>query len=435
MIKQLFKKSKTIQRIRTIKDLFLEKLDALNLKSDQQIGQASLLLEEGTKTQHNTHILIERTGEIQSTSNQILENNVFLLKFSVDIVKGIEYLIVNDQQRQETTNRVISEIREESQRRQETTNQVLSEIREESQRSYQYLIQKLIEVQEDSRSQDTFARKTLSEIYADIHNQKFKVIADRVYFQDIDIELMVYLYSYLPYHRAIDIGANRGDVSSRLLQTGYEVYAFEPFPPVLEKLKARLGDNPRFHAFPFALGSANETRDLHLAADQTEDQIYEDATFYSSLTRHSLSEGLTFSDTLSVNVKTLASLHESAELPADIGLVKIDTEGFDLEVIKGMENFIYPVVIAEFWDSNFPFGRAGAMNHLKDMVKAMRERNYHWHIVIYRIWGSPDISYYCNSAFSLENSWGNVFFFQDYEVFGQALKWCSAIMPATYFSV
>jgi hypothetical protein len=69
------------------------------------------------------------------------------------------------------------------------------------------------------------------------------------------------------------------------------------------------------------------------------------------------------------------------------------------------------------------------------MVKAMRERNYRWHIVIYRIWGSHDISYYCNSAYSLDNSWGNVFFFKDYEVFSEALKWCSSVMPATYFSV
>jgi len=296
-------------------------------------------------------------------------------------------------------------------------------------------MQKLIEVQEDSRNQNILTSETLTNIYVDIHNQKFKVVTDQAYFQDIDIELMVYLYSYLPHHRAIDIVANRGDVSNRLLEAGYEVYAFEPFPPVLEKLTTRLGDNPHFHLFPFAIGSVNETRDLHIASDQTEDKIYDDSTFYSSLTRHSLSEGLVFIETLSVTVKTLASLHESANLPSDIGLVKIDTEGFDLEVIKGMGDFIYPVVVAEFWDANFPFGQSGAMNHLKNMVKAMRERNYRWHIVIYRIWGSHDISYYCNSAYSLDNSWGNVFFFQDYKVFGEALKWCSSVMPATYFSV
>ena len=439
MIKSLLKKNKIAQRIKAVKDLFLEKLDNLILKSDQQISQSSSLLEENTKIHHNTNILLEKTRETQSTSNHLIENGVLLLKSSIDTVKSLQGLLDEFQRRQEKTENILSEMRVEFQNsfseiRAESQNSFseiraesrnsFSEIRAESQQYYQHTIQKLIEIQENSRNQDTFLRETLAKIYSDIHNQKFKVVTDQSYFQDIDIELMVYLYSYVPHHRAIDIGANRGDVSNRLLQAGYEVYAFEPFPPVLEKLTTRLGDNPNFHLFPFAIGSANETRDLHIAADQTEDKIYDDSTFYSSLTKHSLSEGLVFTETLSVPVKTLSSLHETENLPTDIGLVKIDTEGFDLEVIKGMGDCIYPVVVAEFWDANFPFGQSGAMNHLKDMVKEMRERNYRWHIVIYRIWGSHDISYYCNSAYSLDNSWGNVFFFQDYEVFSEALKWC-----------
>ncbi len=80
-----------------------------------------------------------------------------------------------------------------------------------------------------------------------------------------------------------------------------------------------------------------------LATDETPDNTYQDASFYNSLTKHSLSEGLVFTDTIPVTVKTLASLHDGEELPKDIGLVKIDTEGFDLEVIKGMGNYRYPV--------------------------------------------------------------------------------------------
>jgi len=450
MIKSLLKNNKIAQRIKAVKDLLLEKLDNLALKSDQQAGQLSSLLEENTRVHFNTSVLLEKTQEIQSIGNNLTDNSILLLKSSIDTVKVLQHLLDDSQWRQEKIENILAEMRTESQQSlaemrtesqqslakvQTESQQLLSEIRTEFQQYYQYTMQKLIEVQEDSRNQNILTSETLTNIYVDIHNQKFKVVTDQAYFQDIDIELMVYLYSYLPHHRAIDIGANRGDVSNRLIDAGYEVYAFEPFPPVLEKLTTRLGDNHHFHIFSFAVGSANETRDLHIAADQTEDQIYGDATFYSSLTEHSLSEGLVFSETTPVTVKTLASLHESAELPIDIGLVKIDTEGFDLEVIKGMGQFIYPVVVAEFWDANFPFGRSGAMNHLKDMVKAMRERNYRWHIVIYRIWGSHDISYYCNSAYSLDNSWGNVFFFKDYEVFSEALKWCSSVMPATYFSV
>jgi len=438
MIKQLLKNNKIVQRVKAVKDLFLEKLDTLNLKSDQQLGSIDQLddrlLEEEKISNSNINNLKDNVNGLQNNVNALLDNGAFLLKFSIDVVNGLQRVIQNSTQQQQTAQQIYQSIGD-SYKAVEQTYQEFQKIREEAQRYNQSLIQKLIEVQEENRTQNFSTEKILNQVYEDIHNQKFKVVTDQAYFQDIDIGLMLYLYSFVPHHRAIDIGANRGDVSSRLLETGYEVYAFEPFPPVLTTLQERLGKNPNFHSFPFALGSANETRDLNLAVDQTEDKIYDDATFYSSLTRHSLAEGLIFSETIPVIVKTLANLHDSNEIPSDIGLVKIDTEGFDLEVIKGMGDFRYPVVVAEFWDPNFPFGRTGAMNYLKDMVRAMKERDYRWHIVIYRLWGSHDVSYYCNSDYSLDNSWGNVFFFQDYEVFNHALKWCSSVMPATYFSV
>jgi hypothetical protein len=64
----------------------------------------------------------------------------------------------------------------------------------------------------------------------------------------------------------------------------------------------------------------------------------------------------------------------------------------------------------------------------------MKQKSYHWHIVIYRIWGEDRISFYSNYQNSVDNSWGNVFFFQDHQTFEQALMWCSAVLPVTYFA-
>ena len=393
MIKQLLAKNKIVQRVKAVKDLFLEKLDSLShvqleqIQKLEKLNQLDPLDFKVEQLNNSTEQIRQENSETKRKADLSLQNQAFLLKFSVDIVKNLQLLTEDWKQKGDL------------------------------------ILNNLLKIQEANQK-----------ILEDIHAQKYKVIIDQKYFQDLDIELMTYLYSYLPHRLAVDIGANRGDVSSRLLQAGYQVYAFEPFPPVIDKLKNRLGDHPNFRLFPFALGSENQTQELHIATDETPDNTYQDASFYSSLTKHSLSEGLVFTDTISVTVKTLASLHDAEELPKDIGLVKIDTEGFDLEVIKGMGNYRYPVVVAEFWDQNFPFGRSGAMNQLPDLVKAMKERDYHWHLVIYRIWGSSDVSYYCNSAYSLDNSWGNVFFFQDYQVFHQALLWSASVMPATYFS-
>jgi FkbM family methyltransferase len=434
MIKQLLKRNKIIQRIKAIKDLFLEKLDTLNSKSDQQVGLSSLLLEETNKTQHNTNVIIDNTHVIleegrqtNRTVNLLVENGAFLFKLSVDMVKGLQRVIEESQQQQQSIYQAIERIYQDSQQQQQSIYQAIERIYQEFQKT---------------REESQTNKETLDQIYTDIHNQKFKVVTDHPYFNDMDSELMAYLYSYLPSNRAIDIGSHRGDVANRLLQAGYEVYAFEPFPPVLKKLTERLGDNPHLHIFPLAVGGANEERELHivsdekLLADPNDQPLYPDAdyTLLSSLNKHSLPEGLVFTETVPIFVKTLESLHLSSEIPSDIGLVKIDTEGSDLEVILGMGDNRYPLVVAEFWDPKFPFAYFGANNKLEDMVAEMKRRGYDWFIVIYKIFASNDVSYYCNNKFSIENSWGNVFFFQDYQVFSTALQWCSSVMPATYFS-
>jgi FkbM family methyltransferase len=461
MIKQLLAKNKIVQRVKAVKDLFLEKLDSLNnvqleqlhkLEPLEKLNQLDPLDFKVEQLNNSTEQIRQENTKTRQNTDVLLENQVFLLKFSADIAKTVQGLAENWQQKGELILNSLNKNHADYQKQNELTfdtfQKIANDVRQDSYKHSDLILNSFQRIYEAYQSQsdaifDAVQRiqedlRQISEdnrkIFEDIHSQKYKVITDQQYFQDIDIELMTYLYSYIPYRCAVDIGANRGDVSSRLLQAGYQVYAFEPFPAVIDKLKNRLGDNPNFQLFPFALGSENQTQELHIATDKTVDNTYQDASFYNSLTKHSLSEGLVFTDTILVTVKTLASLHDAEELPKDIGLVKIDTEGFDLEVIKGMGNYRYPVVVAEFWDQNFPFGRSGAMNQLPDLVNAMKERDYHWHLVIYRIWGSSDISYYCNSAYSLNNSWGNVFFFQDYKVFHQASLWCASVMPATYFS-
>jgi FkbM family methyltransferase len=245
--------------------------------------------------------------------------------------------------------------------------------------------------------------------------------------------LMQYLYSYLPSRKAIDVGAHVGDVSARLLKTGYEVFAFEPYAPSYEKLTRRLAGESRFHPHNLAIGSMEGEFPLHLAADRSSQNRYDDATVFNSLAVHGMPDDLPFVDTVPVPVKNLASLHRAGSLPTDISLVKIDTEGFDLEVIRGMQEFRYPVVLAEFWDTAIPFAKSGLLYTAECLVEEMRDRGYGWHIVIYRVWGQNHTAFYCNHDRSVAHSWGNIVFFQNFDLFWQAQRWCAATLPHTFF--
>ncbi len=245
--------------------------------------------------------------------------------------------------------------------------------------------------------------------------------------------LMSHLYSYLPVGTAIDVGAHNGAVSERLLNAGYEVYAFEPYPPVFNQLMARLGGRS-IKAYNLALGSSDTVMKLHIAQDRSSDGKYKDPTQLSSLLRHPMPEDLPFVDSIDVNLRSLESLAAEGLVPRSPGLVKIDTEGYDLEVIKGLGSVSPQVLVCEYWAEDFIFGQGDQYNRLDELVQAARTRDYRWYLVLYRTAGSERVSYYCNYDKAVANSWGNVIFFRDREVFLQAMQWCSAVLPTTYFN-
>jgi FkbM family methyltransferase len=419
-----------LERIKVVKALFLEKLDNIISTLHQIISILNQLSAEQDKiSQSQTKIL--------SLTDDILENQPFFFRSTGDTVKGVRVLLDSLQANRSESNQQYSEIEQmiKSLQKQseilEQFNAVKQTLTVIEDRSEKYG-QDLSEIQQQYRELEETLRKSLES--KKVESLNVPMIVRQSYFQGVEVGLMNHLYSFLPNNLALDIGANVGDISNYLLETGYEVYAFEPFPPIFDKLKARFENNPHFHGYPLAIGSVDENRELFIVSDQTFPKIYQDSTLYNSLVQHSLCQGLVFTDSVNVNVKSLESLHQSSEIPTNISLVKIDTEGFDEEVLIGMGNYRYPVVMAEFWDAAIPFAESGTKNQLQNMVKTMKSKGYGWHIAMYRIWGNTEASYYCNHPYPIENSWGNVFFFQDYNLFAEALKWCSATMPATYLT-
>jgi FkbM family methyltransferase len=249
-------------------------------------------------------------------------------------------------------------------------------------------------------------------------------------FENPDVGLLAHLRDSLLRPVALDIGANLGQVSERLLARGYEVFAFEPYPETFAQLTQRFKQHQKFHAFELAIGPKDCEMDLHLAADLTTEKTWPRSNLFHSLVTHAMPEKLEFTRQVPVRVRSIESLVHAQEVPAEISLVKIDTEGFDLAVMQGMGDLAPDVVMAEFWDREMVFG--GATGRLESMVEHMRGRGYSWHIVIYRLDGKP-ISYYCNCPSSVAGSWGNVVFFRDKPLFREALDWCRAVLPATYF--
>jgi FkbM family methyltransferase len=139
----------------------------------------------------------------------------------------------------------------------------------------------------------------------------------------------------------LDIGANVGEYGHDLRTLGYTgtIHSFEPIPEVYHTLEAAAKGDDRWCTHQQAFGANHEKKDFHVA---------QGSKLSSFL--HSNSYGqeeipvMQLQRIEKVLVKRLESWSTQLPLYSRIFL-KIDTQGYDMEVLRGAESFL-PRVIA-----------------------------------------------------------------------------------------
>lgn len=123
-----------------------------------------------------------------------------------------------------------------------------------------------------------------------------------------------------------DVGANAGyysiEFADRVGESG-EVVAFEPSPDNLEELRDAVGHRGNITIMPIALGREAATVCFRESQDG------------SGRTNHVVADGHA-EDT--VNVEMLTGDLVLADLCKSPCIIKIDTEGFELDVLQGMQH-------------------------------------------------------------------------------------------------
>ena len=155
----------------------------------------------------------------------------------------------------------------------------------------------------------------------------FKVTGEKNFIQSISRELQF----------SLDIGANIGNYSKLLIEeTNSYIFAFEPLDGAYDNLNKLVIEHPnRIEAFKLALGDKNVEKNINFT-----DEKSEKATFLDDISKLSFYEGASNKKKL-VNVVTLDEFMEQKNLfDKEIDLIKIDTEGYELEVLKGSKRLI-----------------------------------------------------------------------------------------------
>ena len=245
-----------------------------------------------------------------------------------------------------------------------------------------------------------------------------------------ELDLLLELAPSLIPRVAIDVGAHHGTFSDALLASGFEVHALEPNPTVFDELVRRMGGRPGFKAHPLAASSMDGEGDLRLVSDPT--GTYVDPTQLASMTGLPPPPGLVSAGTVQVTVCRLDTFVRKHGISPP-SFVKVDAEGMDLEVMRGLGTLRPAMLQVEFWDEELPFSGPGARNRLPDLVARAREMGMPWHLVVFRRWGDDRAAFYSGRSGSPERSWGNILFFSDHALYERARRRLATTLPEARF--
>ncbi len=155
-----------------------------------------------------------------------------------------------------------------------------------------------------------------------------------------------------------DVGANTGNRTTVLLDLGARVICVEPQPACVKKLKKIFGKNPAVTIVETALGEKEGQGELAIC--EQEPTISTMSTRWRQEGRFSGTHA--WMPTVPVAVTTLDSLITHYGRPA---FCKIDVEGFELAVLRGLSRPI-PFISFEFTREFFMDAR-GCLEHLASL--------------------------------------------------------------------
>ncbi len=139
-----------------------------------------------------------------------------------------------------------------------------------------------------------------------------------------------------------DVGANVGQYGKMLRQSGYagHIFSFEPVNSTYQQLLNAAANDPLWHTFKYALGSEEGEKQINVSTRSDLSSFFQPTELCGEL----FPEGLTGSE--KVAVRRLDSVFDDllSSVPNHRVFMKVDTQGFDLEVIAGAKECIKHIV-------------------------------------------------------------------------------------------
>lgn len=132
----------------------------------------------------------------------------------------------------------------------------------------------------------------------------------------------------------IDVGANKGQFSKviRHFYPKSQIYAFEPVPEIFQKTKSNFAGVHNYEIYNVALGNA----DGEVSFNKNE---YGHISSFLEVSGENKHYPKTRNSEIKVQIKKLDDLFRAEQFKGKT-LLKLDVQGFELEVLKGADNLL-----------------------------------------------------------------------------------------------
>ena len=231
---------------------------------------------------------------------------------------------------------------------------------------------------------------------------------DELHGQGTDLRVIGVVLPRLKTRNFVDVGAEKGTFAETFFRMGFSRGVLcEPMPAHLAELHRRFPRSSAATILPYAIDREDRTASLHVACDASG----HDLDYFHSLNRVADHAFFRHGRRIDVRCRSLASLLASGEIEADIGLLKVDTEGNDLRVLQGlgplrpeliMCEFVPPAVYPE-WPLSFA----------ENLVPEVRKLGYGHLVAIQRTHGTEGECVRIDPGGFSADDWGNLVFIRD----------------------
>ena len=229
---------------------------------------------------------------------------------------------------------------------------------------------------------------------ADLHHQGIEVLA------------LVRCCPHLQERTAVDVGAERGELAAALRRGGYErLWAYEAHPENAAELRGAFSEDDAVTVGEIAVSETDGEAMLHLARANGAP-----TTLFHSLETFTETTDVSWHDQIAVPRRSLGSLARSGELPGRVGLVKIDTEGHDLAVVRGMGDLEADVIMVEHW-VDLPKSVGRCPWDLGEILAELRPRGFADFAFIAHRPGADLVQW--NDGSAETGDWGNLIFIHE----------------------